>query len=161
MQPAASNLGTDELNRDSILVVDDDISILKVIRMRLDAEGYRTTAAGSTRDALKYMDEDEFDLALIDLRLGKEDGITLMEQLHESEPDLPVVILTAHGTIESAVEAMKRGAYSYVTKPFDYRELTLQIRNGIEKAKLIREVERLRHIVRETRLDFEDVIGRS
>ncbi len=146
---------------DKILVIDDDVSILKVIKMRLEAEGYRTVTAGDTRGALKFMDEDEFELALVDLKLGKEDGIELMERIHQIVPDLPVIILTAHGSIESAVEAMKRGACSYVTKPFDYRELSLQIKNGIEKGKLTREVERLRHIVRQNQLEFENIIGQS
>ena len=156
-----SKPGLNEVIMDKILVVDDDVSILKVLRMRLDAEGYQTTTATDSRTAIKCLSEDEFALALIDLKLGKENGIELMERLHEMNPELPVVILTAHGTIESAVEAMKGGAYSYVTKPFDHRELALQIRNGIEKASLSREVARLRNIVRENRLEFEDIIGRS
>jgi two-component system response regulator GlrR len=146
---------------DKILVIDDDASILKVIKMRLEAEGYQAITASDSATALKYQAGDEFDLALVDLKLGKENGIELMERLHRVDPTLPALILTAHGTIESAVEAMKKGAYSYVTKPFDYRELTLQIKKGIEKAKLTREVERLRHLVRENLLDFENIVGQS
>jgi two-component system response regulator GlrR len=131
MDSVASTLGVNEVNQKNILLVDDDISILKVIQMRLDAEGYRTTTAENTRVALECMRDAVYNLALIDLKLGKENGIDLMELLHEIDSELPVVILTAHGTIESAVEAMKKGAYGYVTKPFDYRELALQIRNGI------------------------------
>jgi two-component system, NtrC family, response regulator GlrR len=149
-----------EVSMDKVLVVDDDASILKVIKMRLESEKYQVTTAVDFRSALKCLGGDEFDLALVDLKLGKEDGIELMEYLHDDDPGLPIVILTAHGTIESAVEAMKRGAYSYVTKPFDYRELVLQIRNGIEKAKLTREVERLRRLVREN-LEFGDIVGQS
>jgi len=161
MDSVASTLGVNEVNQKKILLVDDDISILKVIQMRLDAEGYRTTTAENTRVALECMRDAVYNLALIDLKLGKENGIDLMELLHEIDSELPVVILTAHGTIESAVEAMKKGAYGYVTKPFDYRELALQIRNGIEKAELTREVMRLRRLVRANRLDCEDIIGRS
>ena len=75
-------------------------------------------------------------------------------------PDLPVIILTAYGTIESAVEAMKEGAYIYLTKPFDYRELLLQIKNGIEKSKLSREVKRLRSIIRQNH-KIQNIIGQS
>ncbi len=149
------------IGMDSILVIDDDVGVLKVIEMRLEAEGYGVTTADNGESALQCASRDRFDLALVDLRLGKEDGIDVMGQLHDIDPSLPVVILTAHGTIESAVEAMKRGAFSYVTKPFDYRELALQIRNGIEKARLTREVERLRHIVRINRLEFEDIVAQS
>jgi two-component system, NtrC family, response regulator GlrR len=83
-----------------------------------------------------------------------------MKSLREVDPDLPVIILTAYGTIESAVEAMKEGAYSYLTKPFDNRELLVQIRNGIEKSKLSREVKRLRSMLK---ADFEgqNIIGHS
>ncbi len=83
-----------------------------------------------------------------------------MKSLRDVDPDLPVIILTAYGTIESAVEAMKEGAYSYLTKPFDYRELLVQIRNGIEKSKLSREVKRLRSMIK---ADFEgqNIIGHS
>ncbi len=146
---------------DKVLVIDDDASILKVIKMRLESEGYQVTTAVDTQSALKCAGGNDFDLALVDLKLSKENGIDLMERLHQEDPGLPVVILTAHGTIESAVEAMKRGAYSYVTKPFDHRELALQIKNGIERARLAREVERLRHIVRENQLEFEDIVGQS
>jgi two-component system, NtrC family, response regulator GlrR len=129
--------------------------------MRLEAEGYRVSSADSANRALQCMADEKYDLALVDLKLGKDNGIDTMERLREIDPELPIVILTAHGTIESAVEAMKRGAFSYVTKPFDYRELALQIRNGIEKARLAREVQRLRHIVRANRLEFEDIVGQS
>ncbi|MFB3925308.1 MAG: sigma-54-dependent transcriptional regulator [Syntrophales bacterium] len=146
---------------DRVLVVDDDSSILKVIKMRLEAEGYEVTTAGDAQSAIRYMDEKEFDLALVDLKLAKANGIELMESLHNIDPELPVVILTAHGTIESAVEAMKKGAYSYVTKPFNNRELLLQIQNGIEKARLSKEVRRLRGIVKQNQLEFENIIGQS
>ena len=82
----------------------------------------------SLRSGMKRKPKDRaqqaFDLAVIDLQLANQDGISLMEEIHLMSPDLPVIILTAHGSIESAVEAMKRGAYTYLTKPFDARELT-------------------------------------
>ncbi len=149
---------------DNILVIDDDASILKVIKMRLEAEGFQVTTAAETLNALKHVEQmadGELDLAIVDLKLAKENGIELMERLHQIDPKLPVVILTAHGSIESAVEAMKKGAYSYVTKPFDNRELILQIRNGIEKARLSKEVERLRNIVKQHQLDFDNIVGQS
>jgi len=121
-----------------ILVVDDDVSILKVLQMRLESEKYAVVAASEIREAKERITEGGFEIALLDLKLEGGTGIELMKSLREVDPDLPVIILTAYGTIESAVEAMKEGAYSYLTKPFDYRELLIQIRNGIEKAKLSR-----------------------
>ena len=143
-----------------ILVVDDDVSILKVLQMRLESEQYAVVAASEIREAKERIIEGGFDIALLDLKLDGGTGIELMKSLREVDPDLPVIILTAYGTIESAVEAMKEGAYSYLTKPFDYRELLVQIRNGIEKAKLSREVKRLRSLLR---ADFEgqSIIGQS
>jgi two-component system response regulator GlrR len=145
---------------EKILVVDDDVSILKVLQMRLESEGYAVTAASEIREAKDRIAGESFDIALLDLKLDGGTGIELMKSLREVDPDLPVIILTAHGTIESAVEAMKEGAYSYLTKPFDNRELMVQIRNGIEKAGLSREVKRLRSLLR---ADFEgqNMIGQS
>src|SRR5512136_1026704 len=145
---------------EKILVVDDDVSILKVLQMRLESEHYAVVAASEIREAKERIAEGSFDIALLDLMLDGGNGIELMKSLREVDPDLPVIILTAYGTIESAVEAMKEGAYSYVTKPFDYRELLVQIRNGIEKSKLSREVKRLRNMVW---ADFEgqSIIGHS
>lgn len=145
---------------EKILVVDDDVSILKVLQMRLESEHYAVVAASEIREAKERIAEGSFDIALLDLKLDGGTGIELMKSLRAVDPDLPVIILTAYGTIESAVGAMKEGAYSYLTKPFDYRELLIQIRNGIEKAKLSREVKRLRSMLR---ADFEgqSIIGQS
>src|SRR5512137_2181505 len=125
---------------EKILIVDDDVSVLKVLQMRLESAQYAVVAASDTREAKKRLEQETFDIALFDLRLAEGSGI---------DPELPVIILTAFGTIESAVEAMKEGAYSYLTKPFDTRELLVQIRNGIEKSKLSREVKRLRTMMRD------------
>jgi Response regulator containing CheY-like receiver, AAA-type ATPase, and DNA-binding domains len=122
-----------------ILIVDDDVSILKVIRLRLESEGYLVTSLAEAHDAIEKTKEEEFDLALVDLKLARKDGIELMETLHHIHPEMPVIILTAYGTIESAVNAMQKGAYSYLTKPFDHRQLLLQIKNGIERNRLFRE----------------------
>ena len=130
-----------------ILIVDDDVSVLKVLQMRLESEQYAVVAASEIREAKERLEEGNFDIALFDLRLADESGIDLMKSIRDIDPDLPVIILTAFGTIESAVEAMKEGAYSYLTKPFDYRALLVQIRNGIEKSKLSREVKRLRSML--------------
>lgn len=146
---------------ENILIVDDDKNILEVLSLRLEAQGYRVTATAVAEDALRIVKDELFDLALVDLKLsGKENGIDLMEKMHQVAPEMPVIILTAYGTIDTAVEAMKRGAYSYLTKPFDRRELLLQIKNGLEKSILSREVRRLKALVGE-RYGFENIIGKS
>ena len=100
------------------------------------------------------------DLAIIDLQLGKTDGISLMQKLHQLLPDMPAIILTAHGTIESAVEAMKKGAYSYVTKPFNARDLLLQVEKAIENRGLKKEIQRLKTFVGET-YNFGNIVAKS
>lgn len=145
---------------DKILIVDDDLNILKVLQMRLEAEGYMATTFADVQKAIEVTGEEEFDLALVDLKLARKDGIALMETLHDIRHEMPVIILTAYGTIESTVDAMQKGAYSYLTKPFDYRQLLLQIKNGIERTRLSKEVRRLRDIVGE-RYEFKNIISKS
>ena len=89
---------------DHILVVDDDHNLLSVIRMRLEAADYKVFTASDSTDTLQTVRSQEIDLALVDLKLAAEDGITLMEELHRLHTDLPVIILTAHGSIGTAVE---------------------------------------------------------
>ena len=143
-----------------ILVLDDEKNLLKVIKMRLEANGYHVATALQAEGAVEIAKKEEIDLALVDLKLVGKNGIEVMEELHQISPEMPIIILTAYGTIKSAVEAMKRGAYSYLTKPFDYRDLLLQIKNGLEKSRLSKEVLRLRNMV-EGRYGFRNVIGKS
>ena len=145
---------------DKILVLDDDQNLLKVIKMRLEASGYQVTTAIQARTALEIAKKEGIDLALVDLKLAGKNGIEVMQELHQIDPEMPIIILTAYGTIKTAVEAMKRGAYSYLSKPYDYHDLLLQIKNGLEKSRLSKEVLRLRNMV-EGRYGFENVIGKS
>ena len=146
--------------KEKILVVDDDRNILQVIRMRLESGGYYVASVTGPKLALKLTEKEPFDLALIDLKLNGQDGIQLMESIHQINPHIPVIILTAHGTIKSAVNAMKKGAYSYLTKPFDGHELLQQIDNCLEKSRLSKEVKRLRELVEQT-YGFDNIIGNS
>ncbi|ADH86471.1 sigma-54-dependent transcriptional regulator [Desulfurivibrio alkaliphilus] len=143
-----------------ILLVDDDLNLLDLIRIRLEASGYQVAAVGHENEAKRLVAQQPFDAAVIDLQLVSQDGITLMEELHRDDPGLPVIILTAHGSIESAVDAMARGAFTYLTKPFDSRELILQIERALEQARLNGELHRLRELVEEKR-DFGNIIARS
>jgi two-component system response regulator GlrR len=143
-----------------VLVVDDDETILKLIKMRLEVEGYGVETAATAEAALELARAEAFDVALLDYKLADKNGIALMADLLQLNPEMPVIILTAYGTIKGAVEAMKKGAYGYIAKPFDYDELLLQIRNCTEKSGLSKEVRRLRHLVEE-RYGFENIIGKS
>jgi two-component system, NtrC family, response regulator GlrR len=143
-----------------ILVVDDDQSLVDLIQMRLEGAGYEVIACVHENEALERAKEQIVDLALVDLQLVSRDGISLMEDLHRIIPDMPVIILTAYGSIESAVDAMKRGAYSYLTKPFEHQDLLFQIQKAIENRHLTSEVERLK-VLLEEKYSFENIVSRS
>jgi two-component system response regulator GlrR len=143
-----------------ILVVDDDRNLLELICMRLEASDYEVFAVDHENRAKEAAIQEVFEVAIIDLQLVKQDGISLMEELHLIHPDMPVIILTAHGSIESAVESMTRGAFTYLTKPFDSRELILQIERAREKNKLTGEISRLKELLDE-RFSFANIIAKS
>ncbi len=143
-----------------ILVVDDDQNLLEVLKVRIESAGYEVVTALKEEDALEAAKSRVFDLAIIDLQLAHSSGIELMKELHLILPDMPAIILTAYGTIESAVEAMKEGAYSYVTKPFNSRDLFLQIDKALENRGLKSEIRRLKSFVEE-KYDFGNIVARS
>ncbi|MDH5565023.1 MAG: response regulator, partial [Nitrospirota bacterium] len=95
------------MSDERILVVDDDSSLLTLLKMRLRSMGFVVTACGSGVDALSHAQEEPYDFAIVDLRLPDADGLDLMEELHQHQTNLPVLILTAHGCIPNAVQAMK------------------------------------------------------
>ncbi|MGB3211668.1 MAG: sigma-54 dependent transcriptional regulator [Desulforhopalus sp.] len=121
----------------TILAIDDDPSILRVMEMRLKSQGYNVLSAADSSDALALAKDTYLDLAVIDYKLGDENGVVLMEKLREIQPELPAIILTAYGTIDSAVSAIQRGACNYLTKPFDGDELIRQIESCLEKSQLV------------------------
>ena len=143
-----------------ILVVDDDRNLLELVKMRLESAGYEVTAVLKEEEALQALKEQIFDLAIVDLQLDNQDGISLMTEFHRLIPELPVMILTAYGSIESAVEAMKKGAYSYLTKPFDPQDLLLQIKIALENSHLTSEVKRLETLLEE-RFGFSNIVAQS
>ena len=126
-----------------MLVVDDDVTILEVLEMRLSSMGFDVTATPDAEAAVGASQQTRFDLALLDLRMAPTDGIRLMEQLHGHQPRLPVLIMTAHGTIETAVEAVQRGAFDYLTKPFVRDELRAKIGRALAARRWARDRERL------------------
>lgn len=143
-----------------ILVVDDDKSLLELIRIRLESANYEVTTALNEEEAIESVKGQLFDLSIVDLRLVQKDGISLMEELHLIVPEMPVIILTAHGSIESAVEAIKKGAYSYLTKPFEPQELLCQIERALENRSLTSEIKRLKGLLEE-RFDFPNIVAKS
>jgi len=143
-----------------ILVVDDDPGLRTLMKVRLEAAGYRVTLAEEGVEALARAAEEVYEIAIVDLKMDGMDGITLLEKLLGVYPALPVIILTAHGTIASAVEATKKGAYDYLTKPFDPKDLLHRLEKALEVRRLKGEVERLRSLVQE-RYHFDNIVASS
>jgi two-component system, NtrC family, response regulator GlrR len=145
---------------ETILVVDDDHGLLTLMRVRLTAAGYKIILSDDGEEALTRVQEEACDLAIIDLKMEGMDGMTLLEALLRLYPGLPVLIITAHGTIASAVEATKKGAYDYLTKPFDPADLLHRIEKALEVRQLKGEVESLRTLVHE-RYHFANIVASS
>ena len=143
-----------------ILVVDDDRNLVELLKMTLESANFEVTAAINEKDAIGAVKENMFDLSIVDLQLGHEDGISLMEEMHLLFPDMPVIILTGHGSIESAVQAIKRGAYSYLTKPFDTPDLLLEIEKALENRRLTTEIRRLKGLLDE-KYGWGNIVAKS
>ncbi|HXW69277.1 MAG TPA: sigma-54 dependent transcriptional regulator, partial [Dissulfurispiraceae bacterium] len=143
-----------------IIVVDDDRNLLELLKMRLDAAGFEVSVFSREEDALEAVKKQGFDLGIVDLQLARQDGITLMEEFRAINPEMQVIIFTAYGSIESAVEAMRKGAFGYATKPFNAPELLLQIERALESRKLNSEIKRLKDLLGEG-LDCSNIVVKS
>jgi DNA-binding NtrC family response regulator len=143
----------------TLLVVDDEDLIRASLKERLEAGGHRVLEAGTAERALASLDEG-VDLALLDYKLPDADGLSLLEKIRTADPEALVILMTAYASVETAVEAMKRGAYDYVQKPFDLDEVQLLVERALETTRLKREVRELR--ARESEpYAFERIIGES
>ena len=143
--------------RPHIAVIDDEADLCELIALRLEHHGFRVSSEQTCRGGLEILEREVVDAMLLDLRLENESGLDLLDAIQKRSLDLPVIILTAHGTIDTAVEAMERGAYGFLTKPFDDRELVQKLQQAVERVRLRREVKRLemeREILRKTAAFF-------
>jgi NtrC-family two-component system response regulator AlgB len=128
-----------------VLVVDDEPNILKTIGVCFNAIGYQTQLFSKPQEALAILHKESFDLAFVDLKMAPIDGMEILAEIKKFSPDTTVIIITAHGSIDSAIEAVKRGAYHYLQKPFDFNELQLFAQKAWEYHRLTREVKELRN----------------
>ena len=142
-----------------ILVVDDDSSLRRVMRMQLEEAGYEIALAGDGEEAWKLLSELQPQLVITDMRMPTT-GLELLRRITGAELQTTVIVVTAFGTVETAVEAMKLGAYDYVTKPLDYDALLLVVHRAMERQSLIEEVRTLRSALNQ-RYGFEGIIGHS
>jgi two-component system response regulator PilR (NtrC family) len=124
---------------EKILVVDDEKSLREVMSIMLKRAGYEVTEASDGEQAIGQVNKEIYDLVITDLRMPKADGMDVLKAVKSSSPETVVLVVTAFGTADSAVEAMKQGAYDYLTKPFQVDEVQLIIRNALEKRRLTTE----------------------
>ncbi|MBI5849080.1 MAG: sigma-54-dependent Fis family transcriptional regulator [Nitrospirae bacterium] len=123
----------------TILIVEDKDSMAQMLRETLEAEGYRVAVAGDGSDGIRQIRESRFDLIVSDLKLPRKDGIEVLKAARAESPFTPVIMMTAFGTVETAVAAMKEGAFDFITKPFDTDHLLLLIKRALENQRLITE----------------------
>lgn len=144
----------------TVLLIDDDDSLRRVVEYNLGEDGYRVLTATDGASGLRMFHAEPVDLVLTDVRMPEMDGLELLTRVKAVQPDLPVIMLTAHGTIDSAVEAMKMGAFDYLTKPFNREQLKAAIRRALEVAALTSENRNLRQVVVD-RFSFTNMIAGS
>ncbi|MBW2520316.1 MAG: sigma-54-dependent Fis family transcriptional regulator [Deltaproteobacteria bacterium] len=143
-----------------ILLVDDEDGMRRLLSRVLSKEGYETTAVSNGAEALRHVANDRFDLVVTDIKMPEMDGLALLRELKEFEPSLPIIVITAYGTVENAVEALRAGAYDYIAKPFETDEIKLTVAKVLERERLLAE-NRYLHAELEERYDFSGIIGNS
>lgn len=143
-----------------ILLIDDEKNYLLVLQTLLEDEGYAVTAINDPETALAFLEESEVDVIVTDMKMPKISGQEILQRVKKEWPHIPVLIMTAFGSIESAVDVMKYGAFDYITKPFSNDELLLSIHNSVELSRAHRQYRILREAM-ESRYDVHQIIGRS
>ena len=141
----------------NILIIDDEKAIRKTLSEILSYEGYKIEEAGDGEEGLRKFREKVYDVVLCDIKMPKIDGIEFLDKIRDINPDVPVIMISGHGTIETAVEAVKKGAYDYIAKPPDLNRLLITIRNAMDKTNLVAEAKVLKRKVSKV----EEMIGES
>ncbi len=145
---------------EKILIVDDEEGMRKLLARVLIKHGYDAVIAGSGEEALALVETDTFDLIITDIKMPGMDGLELLNEIKSFDPDLPIIVITAYGTVESAVQALRAGAYDYITKPFETDEIHLTVAKVFEHERLLAE-NRYLHEQLDGRYNFTGVSGKS
>ncbi|HEX3164759.1 MAG TPA: sigma-54 dependent transcriptional regulator [Chitinophagaceae bacterium] len=140
-----------------ILIIDDEKAIRKALTEILSAEGYKTEEAGDGEEGLKKFKERSYDVVLCDIKMPKLDGIEFLQKATESNADVPVIMISGHGNIETAVDAVKKGAFDYISKPPDLNRMLITIRNAMDRSSLMTETKVLKRRVNRV----QEMIGES
>ena len=148
------------MTKSKILIVDDEVSMREFLEIMLSKEGYKVSSSGSGKEALRMLNDTIYDLIVSDVQMPGMNGIELLRNVKEVCPDTTVIMITAYASTESGVEAMKAGAYDYITKPFKVDEIKLIIKNALEKKRLEVENLLLKREFRE-RYSFGSILGNS
>ncbi|PYN93002.1 MAG: hypothetical protein DMD91_31200 [Candidatus Rokuibacteriota bacterium] len=143
-----------------LLIADDDEVARDLLAEALGREGYRVRVAANGEECLHLAETEPFDMAMVDLRMPDLDGLAVLKRLATSQPDLPVVILTAFAAIETAIGAVNAGAYDYLSKPFRMEEIKLVVRRALEARRLARENLQIRQELK-SRLGYDELVGQS
>ena len=141
----------------TLLIIDDEKAIRKTLTEILSFEGYQVEEAGDGEEGLRKFKEKTFDAVLCDIKMPKVDGLEFLQKATEANPDVPVIVISGHGNIETAVEAVKKGAYDFIQKPPDLNRLLITIRNAMERNKLVSEAKTLKRRVSRV----QNMIGES
>lgn len=141
----------------NLLIIDDERAIRKTLTEILTFEGYKIEEASDGEEGLRKFSEKAYDVVLCDIKMPKIDGLEFLQKAVEKNPDVPIIMISGHGTIETAVEAVKKGAYDFIQKPPDLNRLLITIRNALERNTLVSETKTLRR--RATKV--QDMIGES
>src|SRR5215208_2267432 len=145
----------------NILVIDDEEIMREILETLLSREGYGVRLATSGEEGLELARTGAFDTAIVDVMMPGMDGIAVLEELKRLDDDLPVVMITAFASVETAISAMKRGAFDYITKPFKNDEVLVVVRNAVERRQLVAENTALRQNLQAQAARFSGIIGRS
>ena len=141
----------------SILIIDDEKAIRKTLTEILGFEGYKIDEASDGEEGLRKFKEKSYDLVLCDIKMPKLDGLEFLEKAKEINGEVPIIIISGHGNIETAVEAVKKGAYDYISKPPDLNRLLITLRNAMDKTTLVAETKVLKRRVSKV----QDIVGES
>jgi len=145
------------LNMPAILIIDDERAIRNVLKDILGNEGYQVEEAADGEDGFKKLKAGRFDAVLCDIKMPKLDGIEFLQKAREEVPDVPVIMISGHGNIETAVDAVKKGAYDYISKPPDLNRLLITIRNALDRTMLVQQTKVLKKKVS----GVQEIIGQS
>jgi two-component system nitrogen regulation response regulator NtrX len=141
----------------NILLIDDEKAIRKTLQEILTYEGFKVKEAGDGEEGLKMFNEKNYDVVLCDIKMPKIDGMEFLAKANAANPDVPVIMISGHGTIETAVEAVKKGAFDYISKPPDLNRMLITIRNAMDKSVLSKEARVLKRKVNRV----QEMIGES